>query len=57
MLSKKENKVNAENFKKLSSMGMLWFGEESEHLEKIHELTDSQSLCKVIYGPILVCTM
>ncbi len=41
-----EDKVNKENFQKLSSGRLMFFAEEREHLRIVHNLIDSGRLCK-----------
>ena len=38
--------MNADNFQKLSSGGLMFFGEEREHLRTVHNLINSERLCK-----------
>lgn len=57
VFTRREDQVDAENFRKLSSGGMLWFGDESKHLDEMHKLTDAGSLCKAMTAPKPVCTI
>ena len=42
-----QDMVSEENFRKLSSGRMTWFGTECEHLRYAHRLTASGTLCQV----------
>ncbi len=48
--------VSEENFRKLSSGKVTWFVDENEHFERIDELIDAGTLCKVMETPIVVST-
>ncbi len=48
VMAREEDMVNGENFRKLSSPGLAWFGEEREHLKAVHKLIDNGLLCKVL---------
>ncbi len=43
-----EDAVNEENFRKLSSGRMIMFGDERQHLKRLHEVIKAGSLCKVM---------
>ncbi len=50
-----EDSVNEENFRKLSGGRLTVFGDEKQHLERIHELINTEFLCGIINTAEPVC--
>ena len=46
--SRGQDVASEENFKKLSSGGFAWFGEEKELIQRVHRMFDSGALCEMI---------
>ncbi len=41
-----EDIVSEQNFRKLASGRLMWFGQEKEHLTSLHQMIDNGVLCK-----------
>ena len=54
VLTRAEDVVNVDKYRKLSSDGLTWFGEEKDHLKTLHELTNTGTLCKLMEKPASV---
>ncbi len=48
VMARSEDLVNAENFRKLSSGRVAFFGSESEHLETTHKVVNSGMACRLL---------
>ncbi len=44
--AREEDVVSEENFRKLASGSLVWFGPEMEHLTSLHQMIDKGILCK-----------
>ncbi len=57
VMTRGEDRVSGENFRKLSSERLAWFGEEKEQLKALDELIDTGFLCKVMKTAVMVSNM
>ncbi len=57
VMTRGEDEVSEQNFRKLSSGQFAWFGDGNEHFKRIDDLIDAGSLCKVMKTPIVVSTI
>ena len=48
VMARGEDMVSEDNFRKLSSGRLAWFGQEREHLATIHDLMDKGLLCNAL---------
>ncbi len=56
IMTRREDAMNEENFRKMSSGRMMWFGDERDHFETLNHLIDTGSLCQVMEKPVEVST-
>ncbi len=56
IMTRREDAMNEENFRKMSNGRMMWFGDERDHFKTLNQLIDTGSLCKVMEKPEEVST-
>ncbi len=55
-MARGEDEVSEENFRKLSSGALTWFGEEKAHINSIYRSTDGSWICDILKVKPKVCT-
>ncbi len=54
IMTREDDAMNQDAFRRLSSGRMMWFGDERDHFKTLNQLIDTGSLCKVMEKPVEV---